>query len=67
MHVDFQNEEDNIVKLAVYLKDFVRQSSELNKLKAVVEKFSDTKVVFSISKKHIGDFRKLRMKYAQIL
>jgi hypothetical protein len=67
IHVDFQNEEDNVVKLAVYLKDFIRQNNELNKLKVIVEKFSDTKVVFSINRKYIDDFRKLRIKYAQIL
>ncbi|MDR2646245.1 MAG: hypothetical protein LBC04_03685 [Holosporaceae bacterium] len=67
IHMDFQNEENNIVKLAVYWKDFIRRSNELNKLKVIVEKFSDKKVVFNINRKYIGDFRKLRMKYAQIL
>jgi hypothetical protein len=67
IRVDFQNEEDRVVKLAVYLNDFISQSKRLNELNVIIEKFSDTKVVFSINRKYIGNFRKLGIKYAQAL
>ena len=67
IHTDIQNEENKIIKLAVYLSDFIHRANELNKLEVIVEKFSDTKVVFNINKRYINDFRKLCIKYARLI
>ncbi|MDR2724300.1 MAG: hypothetical protein LBB25_03820 [Holosporaceae bacterium] len=66
-HTDMPNEESKIVKLIVYRKDFIHCTHELNKLKVMVEKFDDGKVIFSINARYIADFRRLHIKYAQLI
>ncbi|MDR1236590.1 MAG: hypothetical protein LBJ96_06330 [Holosporaceae bacterium] len=65
--IDFEDEERNVVKLAVYLEDFLQHTKELYNLKIDVENFSDERVVFCINKNSLKDFRRLRIKYAQLL
>jgi hypothetical protein len=69
IHVDIQEDErkEADIRLAIYLEDFLRCAKELREIKAAVEKFSDQKVVFSIKKKYVDDFRKLRIRYARLI
>ncbi|MDR2781735.1 MAG: hypothetical protein LBB21_04775 [Holosporaceae bacterium] len=64
--IDFDYEEEKVARLAVYLDDFLRYSQEMRNLQVNVEKFSDEKVIFRINKDRINDFRKLRIRYAQL-
>jgi hypothetical protein len=55
-----------IVRLSVYLKDFLIHEKKLREMKVIIEKFSDNKIIFSINGEHIKRFRRLRIKYARL-
>ncbi|MDR2107302.1 MAG: hypothetical protein LBO73_02155 [Holosporaceae bacterium] len=61
---DGEGEKDTSVKLAVHLEDFILNSNALREMNAVVEKFSDDKIMFRLNQGRIDDFLKLRIKYA---
>jgi hypothetical protein len=67
IHTEIQVVENRIARFAVYLKDFIRCANELNRLEVTVEKFSDTRIVFNINRKYVDNFRRLRIKYAQLM
>jgi hypothetical protein len=68
LDADFgKNENEKFVRLAIHPKAFLYCANELKKLKVVVERFSNERVVFRIDKELIGDFRKLGVKYARAI
>jgi hypothetical protein len=64
--IDFKDEEEKVMKIAVYLEDFLKHAEKMHDMKVDVEKFSDERVIFRISKRRLKDFYKLRIRYAQL-
>ncbi|MDR1375429.1 MAG: hypothetical protein LBJ45_01275 [Holosporaceae bacterium] len=54
------------IKIVLRSRDFLQNIAMLRKLDFFVELFSGEKVVFSMDKKNIYAFRKLRIRYAQL-
>jgi hypothetical protein len=64
--INFEDEDEKMTKLAVYLSDFVTHARKMHDMKVDVEKFSDERVVFRISKERLKDFYNLHIRYAQL-
>jgi hypothetical protein len=61
-----KSESSEVVKIAVYADDFLRQTAGLEELGATVKSFSSEMATFTINGKDLDGFRQLRIRYARL-